>query len=85
MISLVGSVLELGFVKADSRGYMICRLLIEAICISNYFGTDIYKKVVDDLEPDEFEAGIVIQCKEEPQGSTQEAGGSASNSHGGLS
>ena len=39
-------------------------------CISNYFGKEVYKKVVDDLEPDEFEAGIVIQCKEEPQGST---------------
>ena len=46
-------------------------------CISNYFGTDVYKKVVEDLEPDEFEAGIVIQCKEAPQGSTEEAGGSS--------
>ena len=43
-------------------------------CISNYFGKEVYKKVVDDLEPDEFEAGIVIQCKEEPQGSTKESG-----------
>ena len=48
-------------------------------CISNYFGKEVYKKVVDDLEPDEFEAGIVIQCKEEPQGSTKEA----SDSYGG--
>ena len=46
-------------------------------CISNYFGTEVYKKVVEDLEPDEFEAGIVIQCKEAPQGSTEEAGGSS--------
>ena len=42
-------------------------------CISNYFGKEVYKKVVDDLEPDEFEAGIVIQCKEKPQGSTKES------------
>ena len=42
-------------------------------CISNYFGSEVYKKVVDNLEPDEFEAGIVIQCKEDPKGSTQEA------------
>ena len=44
-------------------------------CISIYFGGEVYKKVVEDLDPDEFEAGIVINCKEDPSGSTEEAGG----------
>lgn len=36
-------------------------------CISNAFGGDIYKKVVEDLNPDDFEAGVVIECRENPE------------------
>ena len=44
-------------------------------CISVYFGGEVYKKVVEDLEPDEFESGIVIECYQDPEGSTEVAGG----------
>ena len=51
-------------------------------CISVYFGGEVYKKVVEDLEPDEFEAGIVIQCYEDPEESTEVAGGPNNDGEG---
>ena len=35
-------------------------------CIANSFPTDIYQKIVSDLDPDNFEAGVVIACNDDP-------------------
>ena len=35
-------------------------------CISRAFPTDIYQKIVNDLNPDNFEAGVIIGCFEDP-------------------
>ena len=38
-------------------------------CISRSFPTDIYQKIVNDLNPDNFEAGVIIGCFEDPTSS----------------
>ena len=38
-------------------------------CIARALPTDIYQKIVNDLNPDNFEAGIVIGCFEDPSSS----------------
>ena len=38
-------------------------------CISRAFPTDIYQKIVNDLNPDNFEAGVIIGCFEDPTSS----------------
>ena len=38
-------------------------------CIARALPTDIYQKIVNDLSPDNFEAGIVIGCFEDPTSS----------------
>ena len=35
-------------------------------CISFNFGGDTYTKIVEEQDPDDYEAGIVIGCKENP-------------------
>jgi len=35
-------------------------------CIANSFPTDIYQKIVSDLDVDNFEAGVVIACNDDP-------------------
>ncbi len=41
-------------------------------CISFNFGGEIYTKIVEELDPDEYEAGIVIGCKENPISGNEE-------------
>ena len=38
-------------------------------CIARALPTDIYQKIVNDLNPDNFEAGVVIGCFEDPTSS----------------
>ena len=38
-------------------------------CIARALPTDIYQKIVNDLNPDKFEAGVVIGCFEDPTSS----------------
>ena len=42
-------------------------------CISRAFPTDIYQKIVNDLNPDNFEAGVIIGCFEDPTSSPDTA------------
>ena len=44
-------------------------------CFSANFGGETYTKVVEDLNPDEYEAGIVINCKENTAKAVEQAGG----------
>ena len=55
-------------------------------CIANSFPTDIYQKIVSDLDPDNFEAGVVIACNDDPSsasGNTAQPppGGSGDNNN----
>ena len=38
-------------------------------CIASAFPTDIYQKIVNDLNPDNFEAGVIIGCFQDPDSS----------------
>ena len=38
-------------------------------CVAKAFPTDIYQKIVNDLNPDNFEAGVIIGCFQDPASS----------------
>ena len=44
-------------------------------CFQLYFGGEVYTRVVEELNPDEYEAGIVINCNENTQDAIEQAGG----------
>ncbi len=50
-------------------------------CISFNFGGEVYSKVVEELDPDDYEAGIVIGCKENP-GSAEQPGSAPEEQQG---